>query len=129
MHPRGSHIFFSLLILLLAAAPVAGVAATRGADRPEWNELAQFARMANISASLHDAALGIRKKGDGSHPTAARDLAVDNDAKALLAREKSKAKKVKLGVVLISLLLFTFINILSVSNNSRICNNCGYTGS
>ena len=129
MNPRGNYIFSSLLILFLTAVPVMGVAATTDTDRPERSDLAQSARMANLSASLHDAALGVRIKSEGNRPATVKDLASGNDSKAVLEREKSKAKKIKLGVVLISLLLFTFINILSVSNNSRICNNCGYTGS
>ena len=129
MNPRGSFIFCVLLVLFLMAFPVNGVAATPEADHSEGSEIALRARMGNISSSLHNAALGVRVQGSGNNPTSTRNFAAGNESNSVSEKGKPKPGKLKLGIVLISLLLFTFINILSLSNNARICNNCGYTGS
>jgi hypothetical protein len=117
-----------VLLLLASIVPVAGTSAATGDVRAVNTELTERARLGNISASLQNAAIGAGKTGGNSRSVAAGDVLSDREKKAVSAKEKSKGKRITIGSVLISMLVFVCLNLLSLSTNGRICTNCGYSG-
>ncbi len=127
MFQRGCCRLIGLLILFMTAGGATGAPAASGTDPGQGSGLARRVRMENISTSLHEAAQSVRDKKEGNSSVSAKNFAAGNEAGAVPA--KPKTKRIIIGVLLISLLIFTFANLASISNNSRICTNCGYTGS
>ncbi len=111
-----------LLICLLVAT---GATVASGAQNGLREDLANKVRISNVTTAHVDTAAGHK----GNHQITARDFATSNELRAAKAKAKPKTNNIILGVILTSFFILVFVNMLALSNNSRLCNNCGFTGS
>ena len=117
-----SCVFLNIIIVLLVTA-VAGISPSF-ADNSDISG----ARPGNISASGNDTVGSAREKALVNPSATTKSFADRDEKNASSMKTQPKTKRIIIGAIMITILAFIIINIVSASNNLRICSKCGYTG-
>ena len=116
------------LILLMTALILTGVLVASGTAYAEDKGLNQQDQQGNMFSSTKGVVTGTKENVGKRDTSAASDFADRNDKAVASAKAKPKTKKIIIGVILISIVVFIFINLIAASDNARFCTNCHYSG-
>ena len=115
-------LFWNIIIVLLVTAG-AGTITTHAESKD-----ISGARPGNISASGNDTVGSAREKALVNPSATTKSFADRDEKNASSMKTQPKTKRIIIGAIMITILAFIIINIVSASNNLRICSKCGYTG-
>lgn len=110
-------------VLLFTAVMVVPCVSHAGVNESRYPD-----NLGNISAS-HGDVIDSKETVLQKHTSVSGNFATRNEQGVASSKNCPKTKKVILGAILISIMVFTLINLLSAGYNTRICSNCGYAGS
>ena len=112
----------------MTALILTGALVATGAAYAEDKSLNRRDQQGNMSSSTTGVVTGTKENVGKRDTSAASDFADRNGKAVASAKAKPKTKKIIIGVILISIVAFIFINLIAASDNARFCTNCHYSG-